>query len=454
MGEKVTFHPATKIIQIDIAPVLEGDDWVVDIDAKIDLYSDGKEDWLVDSDLNKLKFAMASSGGDAKPGGELGATFFMEHNWKIRPYEGDHWLRIDGNLFARDGSNPFVKTIGDYNVVITQNVSDIVEVVSSDLGEVASAVWDDDISGRVIPKSAATAVKASTYEGSITLDPSGGTPGTGWPIGTHFKPSSNLTDALLIMLYGNVDELVLESSLTVGAIHDISGKAITTHGIMGTVVTFEAGARSDRTALRHVDIQGEIYPGDEMLVESCSVLTLDNFKGVMNNVAFGQGAEVSFSGWATIILGTAGGEPTNEVEFSLNAAAVNVSNWTGPLKLTNKTGSNRTAINCSSGCIIIDSSCVAGIIQLLGVGHIESDNSGPGCIVDTDSFVSIESITAQVWEHADAVFLKNIEGGRWRILNNQMIFYKEDNLTEIARFNLFDSSGSPTETNVYERQRV
>jgi hypothetical protein len=141
MGEKVTFHPATRIIQVDEAPVLDGDDWVVDIDVKIDLYSDGKEDWLADTDLNKLQFAFKRAGGDPKPGGELGATFFLENRWKIRPYEGDHWFRINGNLFSRDGSNPFVKTVGTYNVAITQEVSTLVEVVTSDVGDVASAVW-------------------------------------------------------------------------------------------------------------------------------------------------------------------------------------------------------------------------------------------------------------------------------------------------------------------------
>ena len=50
-------------------------------------------------------------------------------------------------------------------------------------------------------------------------------------------------------------------------------------------------------------------------------------------------------------------------------------------------------------------------------------------------------------------FLKNIEGGRWKITNNQMIFYKEDNITEIAKFDLFDSVGYPTVVNVYERVR-
>jgi len=129
MGEKVTFDPVNLIIQIDTAPTLVGADWVVDIDVEADLYSDGKEDWLIDTDLNKLKFAMGSTGGDAKPGGQVGKTFFLEGGWQIRPYEADHWLRVVGNMFTRDGSNPFVSTIGNYNVVITQSVSDLVGII-------------------------------------------------------------------------------------------------------------------------------------------------------------------------------------------------------------------------------------------------------------------------------------------------------------------------------------
>ena len=54
----------------------------------------------------------------------------------------------------------------------------------------------------------------------------------------------------------------------------------------------------------------------------------------------------------------------------------------------------------------------------------------------------------------DLSFLIDIEGGRWRIIGNQMIFYRSDNSTEIARFNLFDASGTPTMDDVFERQRV
>lgn len=56
----------------------------------------------------------------------------------------------------------------------------------------------------------------------------------------------------------------------------------------------------------------------------------------------------------------------------------------------------------------------------------------------------------------DMTFVKAIEGGRWRIniATNQMIFYDVDNITEIARFNLFDSAGAPASEDVYERTRT
>jgi hypothetical protein len=51
-------------------------------------------------------------------------------------------------------------------------------------------------------------------------------------------------------------------------------------------------------------------------------------------------------------------------------------------------------------------------------------------------------------------FINNIDGGKWDINNNQMIFYMADGATEVARFNLFDASGSPTMSDVFSRVRV
>ena len=74
---------------------------------------------------------------------------------------------------------------------------------------------------------------------------------------------------------------------------------------------------------------------------------------------------------------------------------------------------------------------------------------------------TVGQITAGVWGDASAIqllsdvaFIKKIEGGRWKIESNQMIFYEDDNTTEVARFNLFDSGGDPAMENIYDRQRV
>ena len=52
-------------------------------------------------------------------------------------------------------------------------------------------------------------------------------------------------------------------------------------------------------------------------------------------------------------------------------------------------------------------------------------------------------------------FIRNIEGGRWKIdtSSNKMTFYKEDNSTAVATFDLKDSDGSASSTSVFERVR-
>jgi len=49
----------------------------------------------------------------------------------------------------------------------------------------------------------------------------------------------------------------------------------------------------------------------------------------------------------------------------------------------------------------------------------------------------------------------DVETGRWVIENNQMIFYKPDNVTELFRFDLFENRDTaPTEDIVKDRKRV
>ena len=56
----------------------------------------------------------------------------------------------------------------------------------------------------------------------------------------------------------------------------------------------------------------------------------------------------------------------------------------------------------------------------------------------------------------DISFIKKIEGGRWKIdtTTKQMIFYDEAGTVEIAKFQLYDKDHSPSDINVFERERI
>ena len=52
---------------------------------------------------------------------------------------------------------------------------------------------------------------------------------------------------------------------------------------------------------------------------------------------------------------------------------------------------------------------------------------------------------------SDITNLLKVETGRWRIVNNQMIVYDDDETTPLYTFDLKDSDGDPSSENVYER---
>jgi len=56
----------------------------------------------------------------------------------------------------------------------------------------------------------------------------------------------------------------------------------------------------------------------------------------------------------------------------------------------------------------------------------------------------------------DQKMARYIHTGRWIVdeNNNQMIFYEDDNVTEIARYDLKDKNGNPTVESIFERTKV
>ena len=53
-------------------------------------------------------------------------------------------------------------------------------------------------------------------------------------------------------------------------------------------------------------------------------------------------------------------------------------------------------------------------------------------------------------------FIHNSENGGWKVESGKLIIYKEDNITEVAQFNIFDSNNESTSApdEISERKRI
>ena len=106
-------------------------------------------------------------------------------------------------------------------------------------------------------------------------------------------------------------------------------------------------------------------------------------------------------------------------------------------KVESYNGTTKVATLCKDWAVIPDTTSA---YVMLPTGHFDGEEL-------------IERTVDGVWSHVDALaimsdlsFVKKIEGGRWHIVGNEMIFYDDDNTTEIARFTLsYDVNGNPNQ---------
>jgi len=171
MAEKVTFDGPNKLI---IAKYGE-----TSLDAKADIYSAWKR-WVTGQNQAQWLQALRTIGGDPIGGSqEVSPYFFLLNGWRLRPYEGNHRLVVDGNLFVDGGGNPFVPTSGSYNVLVELQTSSksITTTISVSTGsgldqeehdklfalpldaEIADAVWSETLSGNPSGSSASAIVQ-------------------------------------------------------------------------------------------------------------------------------------------------------------------------------------------------------------------------------------------------------------------------------------------------------
>ncbi len=354
-----TFDGENLIITLE-APT----DGILNVDAETDLYSDWKE-WFKTSDNAKYPLAFRTIGGDPlTPGIDAGAYFFIRNDlgWRIRPSEADHTVYLTGNLAPEDSSLPImIPTIGAHTVLvdglqpITQNIDTIKD--SLEFALFSGGVWFDS---------------TSPYSGTGNL------------VGTGRAPVNNWDDALTIATDNGLDTFYVFGDATLNNSNDFTNYTFIGQGENLSVFTLEANATFVNCTFEDATVTGTL--DGESRINYCIIDDLNFVSGIITNCVLTQNT-ITLGGNATAeFVNCVSGVPgtnTPTIDCGGSGQALALRNYSGGIKLTNKTGTEDVSIDLSSGQVKLDPNVTTGVTN----GTIVCRGDGKVINADTDALL-------------------------------------------------------------------
>lgn len=376
MADKVTFDATNRLIIFN--------DGVSACDAKEDIYSDWKEWFKVDGNAKYLHAFRTTGGDELAPGSYLGAYFFLTNGWRMRPYEGTHQLNVDGNLFVDGGGNPFVPTVGNYNVLVTLNVSSISTSLVTEIPE----------------------IQYSSYNGGITVDVNSTYSGADYPVGTFQQPVNNIPDAVTIANNKGFDKLFIIGNLTLGTGHNVDDFSFIGESPVKTEITIETDASTVGCEFQECTING-LLDGNSIL-EHCEVNSLDYVNGEIRDCRLG-GPITLGGGVKSLFLNCGGVNPGIPPIIDMGASGQDCifHDYSGGLKFQNMTsGSNQIRVQIDGGKVVLMPSVSAGSVTVVGIGLLVDQNGDVilsgiwNGVTITNALVNTDTVADATWEAA------------------------------------------------------
>jgi hypothetical protein len=295
-----------------------------------------------------------------------------------------------------------------------------------------------------------SAIEYSSYNGRVTLDPNSSFTGTLFPVGTPQQPVNNLSDALLIANTRGFITIELYNDLDIEDNSNLDGFTILGR-TSDIILTIDSVASVSDLTLKNITITDSTLDGGVHVVDS-AVVDVEYVNGHISNC--GLAGVITLGGNKKSVIEdcyTIDQDNPPIIDMGVSGNDLAMPNYSGIVTIRNLSGaSNEIGVGLDAGMLVLDSTITAGTVIVSGIGVL-TDNSGPSVNINSDGILSKADIASSVWSDTNALevlsdlsFIKGIEGGKWEISGGQMIFYQDDNTTEIARFNLtYDVDQNP-----------
>ena len=338
----------------------------------IDVYKEMRTLRKNDETLRGYDVFLSAHGNDFKGGGKYTERYVKELlGTRIIPYDVTQILTIIGTIITDDGQegvacfdrSPLTATSRvDINYIPPQ-----VEVVRAEAELIAL-------------------VNAS-YGEKVVVDAVNGVIGTttdilGNYIGTNISPSSDLSDAKIIADRQGIDTFLVKGPLAItagsfGAGYFFKGKSPIT-----SQIAVDTAADVELCEFWTCYLSGVLDNGN--IVRRGLIGTLASYDGYIDTCGFTDTITLGGASSSTFYncFEEDGGSGIPPIISVGSGSHLNLVKYTGSLALKDKTGVDVVDADLESGILTIDSTCIAGSINVRGIG-ICIDNSGPGCTVNT-----------------------------------------------------------------------
>ena len=338
------------LITLDPAP-----GGVVDVDVQDDLYEPWK-DWMRSSSANR-KYPPAFRPDGGNPLSSIidqGRYTFLNNvaGWRIKPYEQDGTWYLTGNLAVEDTALPaFVPTDGDYTAAI--------------LGL-------QPVTQGVTPEMAAQLEYAS-FQGGVWVNQAGSNSGTGGTNGNAQYPVNNIPDAVSIRnTRGLPSKYYVLGDLVLGSGDSLENAGLYGESAQQTHITINGPADTLGIRIHEASVTGNL--DGQSAIHDCILTNLNYINGEIHSCRLEPG---------TIVLGGSTmaefercrsgvpGQTTPTIDCGGDGPPLSMRQYTGGVKLINKTGSAAVSIDLSSGQVLIDLATVTdGEIVVRGDGKV------------------------------------------------------------------------------------
>jgi len=234
-------------------------------------------------------------------------------------------------------------------------------------------------------------LQAASFNGGVTVNTSSSYTGTTFPVGTRQTPVNNMADALTIANERGLKVIYLASSITLSS-EDATGHEFIGDSAVVNTCTIDAGANVSNCTFKNLTIMGTLDNAN--ILRECSIGALSSLNGFIFQCALGDTITLGGNAQTTIMSCYSGvaGALTPVIDMGGSGQALVLRDYSGGIKITNKTGNDNVSIDLTSGHVILDSTVSDGAIIVRGSGKITNSATGTA-VVDSLNLITGDKFT-------------------------------------------------------------